>query len=361
MTALRIEPATPPPIAPTVRARPARVWWPEEYDDAATDLAETSDPGVIAYRISDGPHRQLGVVVEISVEDYRTGGVRRHEATRPDRVHGLVEHLSATGVEDVPVTLVHRGVGPEFLLPDLESDPAGLRRTDTAGTVHEAWVRRDPVRRQALRDWLDRLGPLYIADGHHRMAAADRYADLDLARRPVYTLAAVFPSSETRILGYHRRAMLPGAWRPDDFRAMLARQPDVEAIMETTTAAVPEPGVVIGYVAGHWYRLRLRAPAHESGPRAALDVVRLDDGVLVSLLGADEMAARVTPIADDGDLAVMARECDRRGEAGFFLHPPTVDQVLAVADAGQVLPPKSTWFAPKVPGGLFRRPLNGES
>lgn len=323
---------------------------------------------LLVYRLQQGGHQQTGVVVEVPVEDYRSGRVRRHEAIRPERERRLEELLAAAELDLVPVTLAHPArSGLRALLAKATTDEPDLHLCSDDGLVQTVWdVRTGGLARAAWAE-LDALGSLYIADGHHRMAAAERHA----ARHcpdggddaSCYVLAAVFPSDEMRVLGYHRCLTRPRDTPTTALLDALAEQPGARRLEECAPEDVPGsgPGVVPVWLDGRWYRLWLRPAPGSQDARAALDVVALEEGVLGPLLGtaADPRSdPRVTTLPGGVDAEAMARRCSEDGTIGFLLHPPSIEQVMAVADARDVMPPKSTWFDPKARAGPFVRDLS---
>lgn len=308
-------------------------------------------PAIVVYRIAEGVHAQTGIVVEVSVDDYRNGRIRRHEATQPERERLLDEFTEASGIERTPVTLAHS--------PDLALRSATERITSTDpdvdltaqdGTRHTAWIRRDPGLARAIELHVNEVDALYIADGHHRMAAAEHYA----ARRhhlgpdhpAAFTLAALFPADQMRVLGYHRCLPVPRGSAAGTLD-MLRSLPAVER-WEECSATTPEPGVVAVRFADEHYRLGLRSSGPDGHVRASLDIVALDEEVLPEL--------GITPTSCGNGAPENCRY--PADEAVLFVaHPPSIEQIMAVSDAGLVMPPKSTWFAPKPVPGLFLRDL----
>ncbi|TCP57111.1 uncharacterized protein (DUF1015 family) [Tamaricihabitans halophyticus] len=372
-TAHAAVPARQPVDAPRIAVRPPRVFVanqnyagavhepvpPERVRQLCADGAYTSVPvpSVVVYRVGSGAHWQTGVIAEVSIEDYRAGRIRRHESTQPERERRLDEYTEAAGIEQVPVTLTHptratlRG-----LLAEVASSQPDVHVV-AGGLAHSVWTRHDAGLADAVQRELDEIDALYIADGHHRMAAAERYA----SRRatPGYTMAALFPSEEMRILGYHRCVTRPAGMSTPDILAALAALPGTARI-EECVAAAPAPGAVAVYLDGRWYRLWLRPPRESATPRDELDVVVLDEGILAPLFGvtgADTHGA-LTLLPGGGDSAEAGRWCAAHDAIGFLLHAPSIEQVMAVSDAGMVMPAKSTWFDPKVAAGLFVRELS---
>ena len=321
-----------------------------------------SENATVVYRLELGEHRQTGVVVEAALEGYRRGRIRRHEATDPDRVHRVGELLSATELELLPVTLVHR---PRRRLQALlaqvtRHEPDGRLRTPD-GPTQTVWLVRTPELADAIRQQLAALDVLYIADGHHRLAAAERYARQhcpdggDLAA--CFVLAILFPSDEVRVLGYHRCVARP-VGSAETLLQAVARQPVTERVHECAPEEVPQPapGQVGLWLDGRWYRVWLRPGPATAGPLATLDVVALENGILGPVLGVGAGTdPRVSTLPGSLGAEEIARRCAEKDMVGFLLHAPGIDQVMAVSDAGLVMPPKSTWFAPKARPGLLIR------
>ncbi|WP_051898760.1 DUF1015 family protein [Sciscionella sediminilitoris] len=308
-------------------------------------------PSVVVYRVESGGHRQTGILVEVAVDDYRAGRIRRHEETQPDRVRLLSEQRAADGFEQVPVTLAQSGrPALRSLLARITGHPPWTSVTTPDGAHHQVWVCEDPELLRATAAELAATELLYIADGHHRMAAADQdgaalsAGELEQQPANAFTLAAVFPAEELRILGYHRHVPRPHG---ESARELLARLTAAGPVRAVEPHPVPEsaPGEVAMWLDGNWYRLRL------AGDRAELDVVTLDEQVLAPVFG----IGAATPFS--GTAAEVAAFCAEHETIGFLPHPPSIDAVLAIADAGATTPPKSTWFDPKIRSALFRRAL----
>lgn len=308
-------------------------------------------PAVVVYRIANGRHQQTGVVVEVSIEDYRAGRIRQHEATQPDRERLLEESTEASGIERTPVTLAH---SPDRALrsvtESLTSTEPDVDLTAGDGTRHTAWFRPDPELARAAELGLRGVDALYIADGHHRMAAAERYATrrhhLGPDHPAAFTLAALFPADEMRVFGFHRCLPVP---RDSAARTLeKLRSLAVAERWEEHSAAAPEPGVVVVRFAGERHRLKLRPRDADGHVRASLDIVTLDEEVLPAL-GITQASCGTGP----------PESCRHPADEAVLLvaHPPSMGQIMAVSDAGLVMPPKSTWFAPKPAPGLFLRDL----
>lgn len=310
------------------------------------------EPAVVVYRIADGDHEQTGVVLEVSVEDYRAGRIRRHEATQPERERLLDEFTELSGIEQMPVTLAHAPNGVlRSATERVTSTEPDVDITTGDGTRHTAWIRRHPELARTIQLGVGGIGALYIADGHHRMTAAEQYAarrgHLGPDHSAAFTLAALFPSDQMRVFGYHRCLPVPGQSAAAGVLEKLRSLP-ATASWEKCSAATPEPGALVVRFGDEHYRLGLGPTRADGRVRASLDVVTLDEEVLPEL--------GITPISCGNG---APENCRHAADEAVVLmaHPPGIEQIMAVADEGLVMPPKSTWFAPKPAPGLFLRDL----
>lgn len=325
----------------------------------AGGYTRVATPSVVVYRIETGTHRQTGVLLDVSVTDYHHGRIRRHEATRPDRQRRLGELTEAAGFQRMPVTLIHpaRDRLRGLLGKICEAEP-DVRVTSGDGITHTVWIRADATAARTVQDEVTDLDALYIADGHHRMAAAQERAERG---RDAFTFAALFPSDEMRILGYHRCLPLPATVATGDVLEALTTAPAVAGIERLPTAEAPEPapGAVTLVLDDRRYRLRLRESARSEDLRTSLDVMRVDEELLPAVravTGGDGHTRHLGPSESGASVSCW---CDRHPAVCFLPHPPTVEQVMAVADAGLTMPPKSTWFDPKARADLVVRELPG--
>jgi uncharacterized protein (DUF1015 family) len=360
-------------LASAVRAGEGTVWpdpatfvWRSAGDDqerrraALEALLEptasivTDGPVLAVYRITAGDRRQTGLLADVAVDAYEAGRIRGHEHTRREKEEALFAELDAVEALVGPVALAHR---PEPALATLLDGLAGDRPTAAWTTAdrarHELWV-VEGDRLEELTARSAALDPLYIVDGHHRIAAAVRRAASrrDGARPEADDpwgafLAAVFPADQLTVRATHRVVELDGA-DPAAVRDRIGtcgRLTPVDGLEAARPRAPREFGVGL---AGSWYRLEgLALPP--DGPVPYTDVQALDEHVLGPVLGVEDPRTdpRLDFVPDVGGLDRLARR-SRDGRAAVFLvHAVTVDEVLAVADAGAALPPKSTWFDPK--------------
>ncbi len=344
----------------------------EVYAKAAENLATMRSEGVLTqdsrdcyyvYRLTMGAHTQLGVVAAASVDAYNSGRIKRHELTRPDKELDRVKQISALNAQTGPVFLVYPSDEriDDLLRSAAEGEPA-VDVTASDSVRHQIWVLSDKTRITALTLLFDELPALYVADGHHRSAAAARVAAERQQANPQHTgdehynyfLSVIFPHKQTQILDYNRVVRdLNGTTAPQ-FLQTVGERFQVQAMDEPVK---PEQTGHFGmYLAGTWYRLVLpeaRIPSLD--PVASLDVSLLTHEILEPVLGISDQRtdSRIDFVGGIRGLKALEQRVDS-GEwaVAFSLYPTSMNGLMAVADAGQIMPPKSTWFEPKLADGL---------
>jgi uncharacterized protein (DUF1015 family) len=298
------------------------------------------------------------------VRAYEEGRIRRHELTRPDKENDRVRNIAALNAQTGPVLLAYRANARLRPLLAAATHSAPLLSVVGPNDVeHTLWRVTAAAEVTALGAEIDSLDALYIADGHHRSAAAARVA---AARRgsPAasheFFLAVAFPHDEMRILDYNRVVRdLNGLSAP----AFLERVRGSFAVAERGDARTPpQPGTFGMYLAGRWYELVIdkRLVAH-ADPVASLDVSLLHQRLLepVLAIGDPRTDARIDFVGGVRGLRELTQRVDSgRAAVAFALHPTRMEQLMAVADAGLLMPPKSTWFEPKLADGLLTHVLD---
>ena len=332
------------------------------------NLAREESAAFYFYRQQMGNHIQTGIAACVSLAEYESGRIRRHEFTRADKERERTLHIDTVGAQTGPVLLTYRGEGAiDRLTTQVAERPPEYDFTADSGVRHTVWVIRDPAEIRAITEGFAPVEALYIADGHHRAAAAAAVARLRSSRNPCdrgdeahhFLLAVLFPDDQLRIMDYNRAVReLNGLTEA----AFLKRVGENFRILEGFAAKSPERRHDFGmYLGGQWRRLTARAEIlREDDPISGLDVSLLQQNLLGPILGVQDPRtdARVDFIGGIRGMAELERHVDRAGFAvAFSLYPPTVAQMMAVADAGKVMPPKSTWFEPKLLSGLFVHPL----
>ncbi|MBR4523899.1 MAG: DUF1015 domain-containing protein [Kiritimatiellae bacterium] len=310
-------------------------------------LVQDPAPAYYAYRQIMGAHSQTGIVAVFDTAEYRSGVIKQHEKTRKDKEDDRTRHIETLGAQTGPAFLTYRD-DPAIDAIVAEAC-AGAPLYDFVaddGIRHTVWeiALGDECRADELAELFARIDKAYIADGHHRSAAATRYA----AAHPESVeaqryMAVIFPASQLKILSYNRLVKDLNGLSPDEFLAKVA------AVFPGGRRKCRM------YFAGEWRELGWEIPAG-AGVVEALDVSYLQDHLLKPVLGIDD--PRTSPrIAFMGGIRgdeSLAAEVDAgRAAVAFAMEPVTVEEMMAIADAGAIMPPKSTWFEPKLRSGLF--------
>ena len=316
------------------------------------------------YRQQMGERSQTGIVACTDLAEYESGRILRHEFTRADKERERTLHVDTVGAQTGPVFMVYRGQAEiDGLSARVAERTPEYDFTTDAAVRHTVWVVADPAEIREAADGFARVEKLYIADGHHRAAAAANVARLRSSRNTAdggegehgLLLSVLFPSDQLQIMDYNRAVRDLGGLTEAEF---LKGVGDRFRIDEDFTAKKPARPHEFGmYLKGGWRRLTARAEIlREDDPVAGLDVSLLQENLLAPVLGIRDQRtdARLEFIGGIRGMAELERLVDRAGFAvAFSLYPPTVAQMMAVADQGKVMPPKSTWFEPKLLSGLF--------
>jgi uncharacterized protein (DUF1015 family) len=343
---------------------------PEVYTKGAENLKKLIDSGVLTrdpapcyyvYRIIMGKHSQTGLVAAASVADYDTNRIRKHEFTRPDKEDDRVRQIDALDAQTGPVLLAYPAAPEVDAILAAASAGTPDSDADLDGVRHTLWVIRDTAVQARLTAAFNAMHALYIADGHHRSASASRIAAARKAANPAHSgneaynffLSVIFPAHEMAIMDYNRVIADLNGLTGDAFLAKIASAFSVEV---SATAVKPErPGVFGLYLTNQWYRLVIKPEFIPDDPVGRLDVSLLQNNLIAPVLGISD-PRRDKRIDFVGGIRGLA-ELEKRVNSGnmalaFALHPTRMDDLMAVADASEVMPPKSTWFEPKLADGL---------
>ena len=327
-------------------------------------LTREAHPMFGVYRQRRETHEQTGLVALASIDEYDRGIIKKHELTRPvkemDRVRVIETHQSQSG----PVLLFFRRTSRfENWLADVTAAAPDVQFTAGDGVEHTVWSLRDRAAVEKMVEDFKNVDALYIADGHHRSAAASRAGasrsgERSSPRHEKGFLCVIFPHDELQILPYNRVVRDLHGHTPREFLEALTLDYDVQPA--TQPGQAPEAGFDM-YLEGRWHRAFPKlTPEQRSGmeqdPVHALAVSVLTDRVLVPLLGITDQRSdpRIDFVGGIHPPKVLASKVDA-GEwaVAFWLYPTTVDELMAVSDARGLMPPKSTWFEPKLRDGLF--------
>ena len=327
-------------------------------------LVREAEPAIYLYRqettLLGRRVKQTGVVACCHVADYAQNVIKRHEKTRRDKEDDRTRHVLTLETNTGPVFLMYRDRPGIAALVAAETESAPLYDfVAVDGVRHVVWKSHATAR---YVDEFRRVSAAYVADGHHRAASAARAAAELAGRNPAHRgdeeynwfLCALFPASELSVLPYHRVVRDLNGF---DAEGLLARLSSVATVSSTDDPMPDRAGSFGMYLAGRWYCVRLpEAAIDTSDPIGSLDYTLLSDRVLTPILGIGDIRTdqRIDFVGGIRGTGELERRVDGgRAAVAFAMRPASTDQVIRVADAGQIMPPKSTWFEPKLRSGLL--------
>lgn len=323
---------------------------------ASAPLVREDQPSLYLYRLQMGSHVQTGVAACFSVDEYDRDVIRKHEKTRKDKEDDRTRHIVELRAQTGPVFLTYPAVAAITAAADEATTAAPLFDfTAVDGVRHTIW-RASASTADMLIAQFARVPLLYIADGHHRAASASR-ARQRLATPGVPSdadtfLAVAFPHDQMQVLPYNRTVKDLHGRRPGEFLEELQRSHNV-----TPGPATPvRKGEISMFLAGHWHTVRLKPPAVGASASAALDVSRLHDQILAPLLAIGDVRVdkRIDFLGGARGTAALEHAVGSGSAAvAFSMYPVEVADLMTISDAGEIMPPKSTWFEPKLRDGLL--------
>jgi uncharacterized protein (DUF1015 family) len=328
-----------------------------------TSLTVEDEPSVYVYRLRMGAHTQTGLAACFSLDEYDRDIIKKHERTRRDKEDDRTRHMLALGAQTGPVFLTYRATADVDRIADRAAIGPPLLDFEAADRVQHTLWRVGGADRDALVAAFARIPSLYIADGHHRAASAARARtemrvrkaaghSLDDGADASTMLAVAFPHDQVQILPYNRTVKDLGGLRPEEFLNAVAVRFEV-------TPGPPMParrGEIAMYLQGSWQTLRPRVPPDPSDPIGSLDVSILQEQLLAPVLKiadvrTDKRIEFIGGARGTGELQSLVDS--GRAAVAFSLYPVRVADLMAVSDANAIMPPKSTWFEPKLRDGLL--------
>ncbi len=329
-------------------------------------LKQDDKSTLYVYKQVMGDHQQIGLVAVASVDAYDHDLIKKHEFTRPVKEDDRVNHMDALDAQVGPVFLTYNAQAAiDSLIEQVIKDEPEYDFEADDATRHVFWVIRDEDLVSAIEDEVNALECLYVADGHHRSAAASRVKKMrqetnsnHTGEEPYnYFLTVLFPHNQMQILDYNRLVANLNGHSVNDFLGALAENFDIELV---EGQAKPSKAREIGFYAGQqWYLLtansNLLEKIDDNDPVASLDVSILQDFVFAPLLNIVDQRTdkNVDFVGGIRGLAELERRtANDEWQAAFALYPTSIESLMDIADAGEVMPPKSTWFEPKLKSGL---------
>lgn len=332
-------------------------------------LLQEKSPCFYIYRQQMGARVQIGIVGLMSAREYDAGKIKKHELTRQDKEEDRTSHVDAVNAQTGPVfiTYRYRAKLDEIVNQALTGNPE-YNFTADDGVIHKVWVVDNPKQIQDIKNEFLSIDALYIADGHHRAAAAanvarkrrNKYSAAGSINESDMVLAVLFPHDQLKVMDYNRAVRDLNGLTPGKYLEKITSRFTVN---KNFAAKLPQQLHDFGmYLAGEWYQLIAKKGIYnKSDPVASLDSSILQEQLLAPVLGIKDPRTddRLKFIGGIRGMAELEKLVDKDGFAvAFSLYPPTVEQIMKVSDAGAIMPPKSTWFEPKLRSGIFIHDLS---
>lgn len=331
----------------------------------AGDFRQDEAPCYYVYELTMEGRVQTGLVACVSIDDYLGGVVKKHENTRADKEEDRIRHVDACNAQTGPIFLAYRA-------HPAVCDVIGRTKRETPvydftgedQVRHRVWVISGADDIRALRGAFGEIGQIYIADGHHRAASAvkvglkrrGQHPDYDGTEEFNYFLSVLFADEELMIMDYNRVVKDLGGLTPEEFLAEVQTVFQVRRVSRENRRPAKK-GDFSMYLGGEWYLCSVRNKDRSADPVKGLDVSLLQELLLAPVLGITDPKtdARIDFVGGIRGLDELERRCGAAGDCvcAFAMYPTGIQELFAVADAGLLMPPKSTWFEPKLRSGLF--------
>lgn len=332
-------------------------------------LFRESKPCYYIYQLIMNGRSQTGLVCGSSVKDYEKDVIKKHEFTRPEKENDRIRHITVSGAQTGNVFLAYRDVEElNLLVEKWKSDKSPIYDfTAEDGVQHTIWIVNDDTVIKTITGLFKKEVPqTYIADGHHRAASAAKVKQALGKDAPLgagYFLTTLFPASQLQIMDYNRVVKDLNGLSSEDFLQALAADFDISN--NGTKPVKPQQPHQFGmYLNGSWYKLQAKQGTFSTDPIGILDVTVLSMNVLDKLLGIKDQRTdkRIDFVGGIRGLEELQKRVDSGEMAvAFSLYPVSMEQLFAIADSGNVMPPKSTWFEPKLRDGLLTHLINDAS
>ena len=305
---------------------------------------------------------QTGVAGCVSIDEYLDGTIKKHENTREEKELDRIWHVDTLSAQTGPIFLAYRqNMELKAITREVKKEEPQYSFISSDGIRHQVWKIKEEDKVSRIASLFTSIPNLYIADGHHRAASAVKVGLDRRKKHPGYTgeeefnyfLAVIFPADELMILPYNRIVKDLGGMTKDAFLKEVGRRFKVTSMGEVFS---PERKGEFGlYIEKQWYQLECKETDRKLTPVEALDVSILQDNLLKPILKIDDPRkdARIAVVGGIRGLKELERRADTDFKVAFSMYPTSIEELFAVADAGMLMPPKSTWFEPKLRSGLL--------
>ncbi|MCD8326592.1 MAG: DUF1015 family protein [Lachnospiraceae bacterium] len=326
------------------------------------DFVQDSPPGYYLYELIMNGRTQTGIVACASIDDYVSGVIKKHENTREEKEQDRIRHIDVCGMQTGPIFLAYRRDAQlSAIVAEVKEEAPCFDFTSEDGVTHRGWTIFEENKITQIENAFENIPQIYIADGHHRAASAVKVGLKRRAQHPDYTgeeefnyfLSVLFPDEELMIMDYNRVVKDLNGLTEQEFLSKAAEKFVTEPSEEPVSPS--RKGEIGMYLKSGWYRLRVKPEYQNSHPVDGLDVSVLQKELLAPVLGiADPRTdSRIDFVGGIRGLKELERRVHTDCEVAFAMYPTSIGELFDVADAGLLMPPKSTWFEPKLRSGLF--------
>ena len=319
------------------------------------DFITDDEENYYIYELTMDGRSQTGIVALCAASDYEDNIIKKHENTLEAKEQDRIRHIAALGAQTGPIFLTYRRQDNIASITDrIKKETALYDFTSPDGVTHRCWIISDRDDIAALRQAFEGINDIYIADGHHRCASAVKNCrHLPEDRR--YFMSVLFPDSELKIFDYNRVVRDLNGLSESRFFDRLRKKYTVERL-GTDPVKPSKKGEIAMYISGIWYALTIKPEFVVDDPVNTLDVDILQNEVLSPVLNIEDPKtdSRISFVGGIRGLGELSKLVDSgEFDVAFAMYPTSIEELFAVADAGRLMPPKSTWFEPKLRSGLF--------
>lgn len=333
-------------------------------DEAVSDgtFIEDSDKAYYVYELTMDGRSQTGIVACASIDDYQNNIIKKHENTRADKELDRINHVDTCSAQTGPIFLAYRAdeVINEEVAKAKKKDCLYSFVADD-GVKHQVWKISEKESVETIKNAFDKINAIYIADGHHRAASAVKVGLKRREANPGYTgneefnffLSVLFPDEELMIMPYNRVVKDLNGFSKEEFLDKIAENFELEKA--DSEVAPKEKGTYGMYIDKEWYLLKAKNKIKSDDPVNGLDVAVLQNNLLEPVLGIHDPKTdkRIDFVGGIRGLKELEKRCNSDCRAAFSMYATSISELFAVADASKLMPPKSTWFEPKLRSGLF--------
>ena len=325
-------------------------------------FVKEASPVYYIYELTMEGRSQTGIVGCASIDDYERQMIKKHEKTRAEKEADRIRHVDICNAQTGPIFLTYRShTVIRAIVEETKKEKAAFDFTAEDGVRHMGWKLSDAKKMQKLMEAFEEVECLYIADGHHRAASAVKVGQMRREAYPSYNgteefnyfLSVLFPDDELMIMDYNRVVKDLNGYSIEEFLGRVSEKFEIRLLKRPEKPS--KKGQITMYLQGYWFRLKVQEEYIQKDPVEGLDVAYLQRELLEPILGIKDPRTdkRVDFVGGIRGLEELKKRADSDMMVAFAMYPTSIEELLAVADAGRLMPPKSTWFEPKLRSGLF--------